>query len=295
MNYIDVKTTAENWNVTEQRVTSLCRKGRIHGAIKQGGMWYIPADAQNPGDARHNKKISSIMKTSSLPLPIGISNYVELVEHYYYVDKTLMIKEFLDARPKVSLFTRPRRFGKTLAMDMFKTFFEISEVDNSKYFKDKNIWRCGTKYQNELGKYPVISVTFKDIKYSTWEEAFEAMRDAIANEYRRHIYLLNSDKCNEYDKKYFRSVMEGTITSVSLTSAFKNLSYMLKNHYNKTTIIIIDEYDTPIQKGYSEGYYEKIVDFMRNLLTLIAKGIKKERIKKYGFAFEGKEVLIGCF
>lgn len=271
MKYINVRTAAKNWNLTEQRVTLLCRNGRIPGVLKQSGVWYIPTNAQNPGDARHNKKIIPIIKTPRLPLPIGISNYIELVENYYYVDKTLMIKEFLDERPKVSLFTRPRRFGKTLAMDMFKTFFEISEIDNSKYFKDKNIWNCGSKYQNEFGKYPVISVTFKDIKYSTWEDAFEAIRDTIANEYHRHIYLLDSDKCSEYDKKYFRSVMEKDITPVGLTSAFKNLSYMLKTHHNQASIVIIDEYDTPIQKGYSEGYYQQMVDFIRNLLSGVLK------------------------
>ena len=101
----------------------------------------------------------------------------------------------------------------------------------------------------------------------TTEEAFEAIREAIANEYRRHIYLLESDRCNEYDKKYFRSVMDDDITAVGLTAAFKNLSYMLKLHHNKSTIIIIDEYDTPIQKGYVDGYYDDIVAFMRNLLS----------------------------
>lgn len=202
-----------------------------------------------------------------LPLPIGISSYVELVENYYYVDKTLMIKDFLDTRPKVSLFTRPRRFGKTLAMDMFKTFFEKSNVDYSECFKDKKIWLCGEKYQKEFGKYPVISITFKDIKYSTWEETFEGVKEAIANEFRRHIYLLDSETCSEFDKKYFFNVMEGNVTAVSLAASIKNLSYMLKMYYDKAAIIIIDEYDTPIQKGYSEGYYEKVVDFMRNLLS----------------------------
>lgn len=271
MKYMDVRSAARNWNLTERRVTSLCRSGRIDGAFKQGGMWYIPAETSKPEDGRSSKGITAIMKTPGLPLPIGISNYVELIKNYYYVDKTLLIKDFLDARPKVSLFTRPRRFGKTLAMDMLKTFFEISEEDTSEYFRDKKIWACGERYQKELGKYPVISVTLKDVKYSTWGDAFEAIRDAVANEYRRHMYLLESDKCSEYDKKYFRSVMEGEMAAVGLSVAFRNLSYMLKMHHGKEVVVIIDEYDTPIQKGFAEGYYEEIVDFMRNLLSGVLK------------------------
>ena len=142
-----------------------------------------------------------------------------------------------------------------------------THADNSKYFRDKKIWSCGELYRREQGKYPVISVTFKDIKFPTWEQTLEAMRDVIASEYSRHIYLLESDKCNEYDKKYFRSVVEGTITEVGLTSAFRNLSSMLRAHYKKPAVIIIDEYDTPIQQGYTADYYKQIISFMRNLLS----------------------------
>ena len=268
MGYMDIKMAANKWNLTERRITKLCREGRIEGAIKEYGMWRIPVETSMPIDGRKKRSGYNVTdKSAKLPLPIGVSNYIELVENYYYVDKTLMIKEFLDARPKVSLFTRPRRFGKTLAMDMIKTFFEISDEDNSTYFIDKKIWSYGERYQNECGKYPVISISFKDIKFDTWEESIQAIKETVASEYRRHLYLLDSDKCNEYDKKYFRSIMEGDITTVSLTSALKNLSYMLKMHHKKSAIIIIDEYDTPIQKGYVEGYYDEVVTFMRNLMS----------------------------
>lgn len=267
MKYIDVKRAASKWQLTERRITTLCRDGRIEGAKKEGGVWLVPETAEKPIDGRKNKFAKAVKTVTKLPLPIGESDFKKLVDNYYYVDKTLMIKEFIDSRPKVSLFTRPRRFGKTLAMGMLQTFFEISDADNSKYFKDKMIWNCGEKYRKEFGKYPVIFVTFKDIKFSTWEQALEAIRDVIAAEYRRHIYLLESDKCNEYDKKYIRSVADGTVTEVGLTGAFRNLSNMLKKHYNQSSVIIIDEYDTPIQQGYTAGYYDQIVGFMRNLLS----------------------------
>lgn len=143
MEYMDVKTAAYQWNLTERRVTMLCRNDRIEGAIKKSGLWLIPDNAEKPVDGRKSRFSTVTNKTHKLPLPIRESSFKNLVEHYYYVDKTLLIKEFLDTRPKVSLFTRPRRFGKTLAMDMLKTFFEINDADTSIYFKDKKIWNCG--------------------------------------------------------------------------------------------------------------------------------------------------------
>lgn len=280
MNYMDVKTAASKWELTERRITMLCRDGRIEGAKKESGIWLVPANADKPEDGRSNK-VTTIMKNSKkLPMPIGISDFKELVAGYYYVDKTLMIKEFLDTRPKVSLFTRPRRFGKTLAMDMLKTFFEISDQDTSKYFKNKEIWHCGEEYRKEQGKYPVIFVTFKDIKFPTWEEAYAAIREIIAKEYLRHDVLLISDKCNEYEKDYFRKVVDGSIAEVSMTRALSELSHMLKKHYAQPAVIIVDEYDTPIQQGYTAGYYDRIIGFMRNLLS---GAFKDNSNLSYGF------------
>lgn len=267
MNYMDVKAAASKWELTERRITTLCRDGRIEGAKKEGGVWLVPETAEKPIDGRKTKFAKAVKTITKLPLPIGESDFKKLVDNYYYVDKTLMIKEFIDSKPKVSLFTRPRRFGKTLAMGMLQTFFEISDTDNSKYFKDKMIWNCGEKYRKEFGKYPVIFVTFKDIKFPTWEQAYTAIREIIANEFLRHEVLLTSDKCNEYEKNYFRKVADGTISEVSMSRALSELSHMLRKHYNQSAIIIIDEYDTPIQQGYTGGYYERITGFMRNLLS----------------------------
>ena len=101
------------------------------------------------------------------PLPIGFSDYIRTQSEYYYVDKTLLIKEILDRKPLVSVFTRPRRFGKTLNMDMLRVFFEISDEDTSVFFSDKEIWKCGSEYQEHQGKYPVIFLTLKDVKFES--------------------------------------------------------------------------------------------------------------------------------
>ena len=157
---------------------------------------------------QHKKTVDSRLKTGvyiqdsrpkNLPLPIGISDYRLASTEYYYIDKTMMIKDFLDERPMVSLFTRPRRFGKTLNMDMLRTFFEKTDEDTSIYFKNKKIWACGENYRKYQGKYLVIFLSFKDVKFKTWEETFHAVREVISKEAYRHIELQTSEKCNQYE------------------------------------------------------------------------------------------------
>ena len=125
-----VKQASERWNIFDSRITKLCREGKIPGAVKDGKSWLIPVDTPKPADNRYKKQPNKL-KQEKLPLPVGVSEYRVASTQYYYIDKTMMIKDFLDERPMVSLFTRPRRFGKTLNMDMLKTFFEKSDEDTS--------------------------------------------------------------------------------------------------------------------------------------------------------------------
>ena len=276
-----VKEAAKLWNLTERRVTSLCKEGKIEGAVKEGRSWIIPIDTKKPEDNRI--KTGAYRKSSrpaNLPLPIGVSDYRLASSEYYYIDKTMMIKDFIDERPIVSLFTRPRRFGKTLNMDMLRTFFEKSEEDTSVYFKDKKIWNCGKKYREYQGKYPVIFVTFKDVKFNTWEETFDAIKDIFSKEAYRHIELQTSDKCDGYDKKIFEQLLLGNANEVELSGALLNLSRMLHKHHGIAPIIIIDEYDIPIQQGYMKNYYDTVILFMRNLFS---GGLKDNRHLSYGF------------
>ncbi len=280
-NGILVREAAERWGLTERSITGMCRSGRIPGAFKKGKSWYIPADAEKPTDGRlRNGEFKKDADRELLPLPIGISDYRVASTEYYYVDKTMLIKDFLDERPMVSLFTRPRRFGKTLNMDMLRTFFEKTEEDTSVYFRDKAIWRQGEKYRAYQGKYPVIFVTFKDIKCETWEETLRKLAEVIGNEFARHSELLSSDSCNDVDKEYFRRVMERTAGDTELSSAFLTLTRMLHEHYGIAPVIIIDEYDTPIQQGHTNGFYEQVILFMRNLFS---GGLKDNRHLSFGF------------
>ena len=276
-----VKESAILWGITERRVTVLCKEGRIEGACKKGRRWVIPADAEKPIDSRI--KTGAYRKTKmlpDLPLPVGISDYRLASSQYYYVDKTMMIKEFLDDRPMVSLFTRPRRFGKTLNMDMIRTFFEKTDEDTSNYFRDKRIWACGKKYRDYQGKYPVIFITFKDVKRDTWEETYDQISKILRQEFERHSELLESEQCSQYEKSYMKTILEEKADSTDMMMSLQRLSQMLDEHYGIPPIIIIDEYDTPIQQGHMRGFYDDVILFMRNLFS---GGLKDNRHLSYGF------------
>ena len=263
------KELALEWNLSERTISHLCNEGKIFGAVKKGKSWQIPDNAEKPVDGRitDGKYIKNNKSIEKKSLPVGISDYVRAQSEYYYVDKTLLIKEFLDKKPLVSLFTRPRRFGKTLNMDMLRVFFEISEEETSKYFTDKAIWKCGEKYRAYQGKFPVIFLTFKDVKFNTWNDTINKIKNLLQAEYGRHQELLESSHLAEYEKEYFSKVLNGTASEVDLSSALENLSRMLTAHYNKAPVIIIDEYDAPIQEGYSKDFYDEIIGFMRNFFS----------------------------
>ena len=261
MKDLTVSEAAARWGVSSRRIQQLCKSGAIEGAKKEGRAWMIPETARIPFQPRMEKR------PQLLPLPVGISGYVEAVTKYYYVDKTLLIRDFIDALPKVSLFTRPRRFGKTLNMDMLRVFFERSAADTSVYFKDKAIWACGEYYRGFQGKYPVIYLSFKDVKYASWENALKDIAANIRGEYARHEELAESSACNAVEKQLYAAVIAGTADEVTLSRSLAVLAAMLHKHYGTETVIIIDEYDTPVQQGYANGYYDQVIGFIRNLFS----------------------------
>lgn len=276
------KQLAAEWGLSERAINALCKAGKLSGAIKVGRCWQIPEDAKKPADGRviTGKYIKRTSNGEMKSLPIGISDYVRAQADYYYVDKTLLIKEFLDKKPLVSLFTRPRRFGKTLNMDMLRVFFEISDEDTGKYFEGKAIWQCGQKYRNHQGKYPVVFLTFKDVKFDSWKATLDKLGDLLQEEFGRHQELANSSMLAEYEKAYFTKIIHGEATEVELTASLEKLSQMLTKHYGRAPIIIIDEYDTPIQEGYSKDFYDEIIGFMRNFFS---GAFKDNKNLTYGF------------
>lgn len=276
---MSVKEAARLWDLSERRVSSFCKEGKIEGAFKNKHAWRIPVDAQKPLDQRvKNGTYIKSNRPMNLPLPIGVSDYRLASDEYYYVDKTMMIKDFIDERAMVSLYTRPRRFGKTLNMDMLRTFFEKTDTDTSIYFKDKMIWSCGKQYRNYQGKYPVIFITFKDVKKDSWEETFLRIKQLITIEYKRHTELASSTVIQ--DRDYYEKIISGNLEPALFDSSLYMLSKMLHEHHDKAPIIIIDEYDIPIQQGHMRGYYDQVILFMRNLFS---GGLKDNKHLSYGF------------
>lgn len=269
MRYLSISEAATLYGLTPRRLQQMCKAGTIIGAKKEGRSWIIPEQA-----------LAEKKEDTLLPLPVGISQYAKAVTDYYYVDKTLMIKDFIDTLPSVSLFTRPRRFGKTLNMDMLRLFFEKTDQDTSVYFRSKAIWTCGSKYQRYQGKYPVIYLSFKDVKYPNWADALQDIRSNIRNEYARHIELATSEACNPVEQAYYQAVINDTVNDVELARSLAMLSAMLKKHHGMETVIIIDEYDTPIQQGFISNYYDAAIGFIRNLFS---GAFKDNPALAYGF------------
>lgn len=268
--YISTTEAAKRLHVTGRRVTGLCNEGKLEGAVRNGRNWKIPTQAlQNymlregisPYEVEHEQE------AELLPCAVGNTSYIEISSECYYVDKTLLIRDLIDDHNMVTLFTRPRRFGKTLAINMLKTFFEKTEADTSRYFTGKKIWQCGEKYRSQQGAYPVITLTFKDVKFQNWAESIEAIRLVMKDEYKRHSELKQSAALEPDAKDYMARLEKGELSDVELSRALLNLTGMLSKHYQSRVVILIDEYDTPIQQGYAKGFYQEAISFMRNFLS----------------------------
>ena len=265
MDYISCESAAKKIGVSTRRIQQMCKQKEIVGAIKDGRNWLIPDNA---------------ILSPKKPLPIGVSDFKSATTNYYYVDKTLLIHDFLNAIPMVSLFTRPRRFGKTLNMDMLRVFFEKTPEDTSIYFKDKYIWQCGDYYTKHQGQYPVIFLSFKDVKCSSWQETFQKISKLISLEFIRHSELESSSVLSSYEKEQYHRFASENINEVDCQMGLQLLSLLLHKHYDKECVIIIDEYDTPIQQGHLCDFYNEIVDFMRNFFS---GGLKDNPHLAFGF------------
>ncbi|NFO31252.1 AAA family ATPase [Clostridium botulinum] len=205
-------------------------------------------------------------------IQVGTSDFREIIkENYYFVDKSLLIKEFLENSAKVILTPRPRRFGKTLNMSMLKYFFDIENKD-----ENKDLFK-GLEIENEeeimkmQGAYPVIFLTFKNEKHLSFENLQEGLKSVMYNIYMDHYYLLESEKLSQFDKERFKEILDRKGSIVEFSEALSNLMRYLNNHYNKKVIVLIDEYDVPIQESYLRGYYEEAIVLIRNILTAALK------------------------
>ena len=198
------------------------------------------------------------------PLPIGVEDFKRLVNNeYYFIDKTLMIKELLENKETVNLFTRPRRFGKTLNMSMLQRFFEATEKSNAYLFDGLKI-AAYPEYMAYQGQYPVISISLKSMKRASYQEAYFEYVKLLSDEFERHEIILQSDAVSEEDKLEFQKIKKRIAEPKEYNSAVKLLSKCLQKVYQKNVIILIDEYDVPLENAYHEGFYNDMTNLIRN-------------------------------
>ena len=198
------------------------------------------------------------------PLPIGVEDFKRLVDNeYYFVDKTLMIKELLENKETVNLFTRPRRFGKTLNMSMLQRFFEATEKSNAYLFDGLKI-AAYPEYMAYQGQYPVISVSLKSMKQASYTNAFYMYKNLIAKEYEKHKIILESNQILDSEKEVFQNIMEQRADQNVYLNSIRTLSDILAKYYEKNVIILIDEYDVPLENAYHEGFYDDMTNLIRS-------------------------------
>ena len=224
---------------------------------------------------------------------IGYEFYKEFVDRdMYYVDKTLLIKDLIEKGGKVTLFTRPRRFGKTLALTMLKTFFEKEYdsdgniVNNRRYFEGKKIMGAGENILSRLGRYPVLFMTLKSAKQPSFKGAMYKLKTGIVEEISRHSYLLNSDKLNDEEKQKVKNWLKSDSKAYTedlegdrkldedintFSTVFGEFSKMLKKHHGENVVILLDEYDVPLENAYFAGFYDKMVGFIRSFFESALK------------------------
>ncbi|MDD2957047.1 MAG: AAA family ATPase [Lachnospiraceae bacterium] len=208
------------------------------------------------------------------PLPIGIDDFQKLrLNDYYYVDKTLLIKELIDKGGEVCLFTRPRRFGKTLNLSMLRYFFEmpVDGVSRSHLFDGLKIMAAGEKYRARQEQYPVVILSLKSAKQPDFRQAYLKLMREIASEFRRHSYLLDVPELFDVEKERYGRIINERADVDEISGALQFLSECLEKHHHRKTVILIDEYDVPLENAYFRGFYGEMIDFIRSLFESALK------------------------
>ena len=225
-------------------------------------------DTKNTTSTKNAKTIDRIINTANLTntVGIGIQNFMELREnHNFYIDKTSFIKEWWESNDSVTLITRPRRFGKTLNMSMIEEFFSVDYAGRGDLFEGLSIWE-EEKYRNLQGTYPVISLSFARVKDTDYESTEYHIRELLRKEYEKHCFLMESNVLSEVEKVYYQRMRE-EMKPLDVPMSLHNLSDFLSRYYGKKVIILLDEYDTPMQEAYVNGFWDEMVTFTRSLFN----------------------------
>lgn len=218
------------------------------------------------------------MEEKDVKMPVNITNFEVIRKNqYYFVDKTMFIKDLLDKKGLVNLFTRPRRFGKTLNMSILQYFFEDARDDNGKKIDNKylfdglNIMQTGERYLAHMGQYPVINLSLKSGKQPDFEMARDSLIDEIQQEFQRHKYIIKSSSLDAYQIEKFENLRTGKAPKVEYAKSLEFLSQCLQKYFSKKAVILIDEYDVPLEHSFLEGFYHEMIGFIRSLFESALK------------------------
>ncbi len=224
-----------------------------------------------------SKKTTFTSVPRRLPLPVGNSDWAHVVEHDWHADKTQLISGLLDRDATVAIFTRPRRFGKTFAVEMLKTFFEKTEKSNAGFFKGTKVWKTPA-CRAEQGRYPVIHITLKDAKGGSWDETRDMIADAVRDEYDRHQVVFADKDCLETARTFHRKLCIEQVTPNNFQRALGILAAALHAYHGAKPVILIDEYDSPINHAATHGFGDESLQFFRNFLSSALKDGKHCRL-----------------
>lgn len=253
MQYKTVSEMAQLWHVSERTVRNYCSSGKILGTRIENKSWKIPADTPNPKER--------ILR----PVAIGRQNFADIIEkNCFYVDKTNFIKEWWETGSHVSVILRPRRFGKTLTMSMVEQFFSLRYAQ-CKLFKNLNIWQH-SEFQKLQGTYPVIFLSLAAVKEGSFAGAIERIKLLITDVYNEYAFLLKDDVLSDAERLFFTSVNQNMSNAIA-TDAINLLCGILYRKYGKKVIVLLDEYDTPMQEAYISGYWKEMSCFIRNFFN----------------------------
>lgn len=207
-----------------------------------------------------------------LNIPVGISDFAEIRQNgYYYVDKTGLIAEVLKAQAvKVTLITRPRRFGKTLGMSTLENFFSIRK-DSAVLFQGLGIMNASALCQKWMNQCPTIFLSFKDVDGLTFDSAYGMLEATIAELFRKYTDLLDSENVNDYDKEAFRRILKGEAGTTGIKKSLSLLMRMLSDHYGKQVVLLLDEYDVPVAKASNHHYYQEMLEVVKAMMSTALK------------------------
>ena len=204
-----------------------------------------------------------------LNIPVGVSDFEKIRKSgFYYIDKSGLIADLLKKTAEVTLITRPRRFGKTLGMSMLANFFDIRK-NSKKIFEGLEIWNYQSLCNEWMNQYPTIFVSFRQVDGLNFTGAYDMLTTVISELYKEHLYLLDSEKINEYDKALAKQLIRGIASVKDTKNSLLFLTRLMQQHYGKPTVLLIDEYDVPIAKASSHGYYDEMLDIMKGLMLAL--------------------------